>query len=241
VKRFVPKTQPGCQIEYWVCPARKNAPILWSTRKDGAMHLIGEQALGIILVVLFVAQGIVMALPTSASAKQKSEGGVGALLHLIFGIIGTSILTLLFAIFLIIGFTGPIEATQFPVQSNGLLTIIETIGIALILVSYPVIWWGKFSLGRCFAHAAATPLPDNDLVVRGAYRLVRNPIYTAGLMNFIGLALATQSVAFGGLFIMEIVALALLIPIEERQLLKAHGDAYSAYKRQVKRLVPFIY
>ncbi len=205
------------------------------------MHVIGEQALGIILIVLFVIQGIIMAMPPSTTRGLKSKGGISVLIHVVFGIVCNAVFTFIAAVLLIMGVTGPIEATQIQISSSLLLTVVEVVGIVLIFYSYPFFWWGKLSLGQCIENAAVAPQKEYELVVKGAYRFVRNPIYSAGLWGLIGIMLVTQSVVFLLLFTIELIATLKLISIEEKQLETAYGDKYLAYRRQVKALFPFIY
>ena len=98
---------------------------------------------------------------------------------------------------------------------------------------------GLVSLGRNL-----TPLPrpkaGAELVERGAYRLVRHPIYAGLALAAVGWALGTRSP------IALVLAFALLAFFdlksrrEERWLLEAY-PGYAAYRRRVKKLVPFIY
>jgi|HubBroStandDraft_1064217.scaffolds.fasta_scaffold606028_1 protein-S-isoprenylcysteine O-methyltransferase Ste14 len=79
-----------------------------------------------------------------------------------------------------------------------------------------------------------------DLVTRGLYRLVRNPIYTALLFSTAGFALLTLSpwTAIGAC--QGIVMVLLQARLEEEHLFATHGDEYRAYAARVGRFWPGI-
>jgi protein-S-isoprenylcysteine O-methyltransferase Ste14 len=78
-----------------------------------------------------------------------------------------------------------------------------------------------------------------ELVTDGAFRVVRNPIFSAMLVTAVGLALMVpNAVALAGLAAL-IVALELQVRgAEEPYLLRVHGPRYAAYARRVGRFVP---
>ncbi|UJR81991.1 methyltransferase family protein [Sandaracinus amylolyticus] len=83
------------------------------------------------------------------------------------------------------------------------------------------------------------PGARTELVVRGPFRLVRNPIFTAMILASLGLGLACPSVL--GLLapIALLVALEIQVRVvEEPYLARVHGEAYRAYARRVGRFVP---
>lgn len=77
------------------------------------------------------------------------------------------------------------------------------------------------------------------LVTEGAFRLVRNPIFSAMIVSGVGLALmVTNVVAIVGAVAL-IVAIELQVRVvEEPHLRRLHGDAYRAYAARVGRFVP---
>jgi protein-S-isoprenylcysteine O-methyltransferase Ste14 len=85
------------------------------------------------------------------------------------------------------------------------------------------------------------PRPNDGLVVRGAYRVVRHPMYTALLCFDFGLFLMTQSVVLLLLLAALTVVVLLLLPVEEKQLEAAYGDQYGQYRKRVWALVPLVY
>jgi protein-S-isoprenylcysteine O-methyltransferase Ste14 len=83
--------------------------------------------------------------------------------------------------------------------------------------------------------------PDQAVVERGAYKYVRHPSYTAGLLLYggIGLALGNWvSLAFS--LIPLALAYGYRIGVEERALVQTIGAPYAAYMKRTHRLIPFV-
>jgi len=83
--------------------------------------------------------------------------------------------------------------------------------------------------------------PDQAVVERGAYKYVRHPSYTAGLLLYggIGLALGNwASLAFS--LIPLALAYGYRIAMEERALIQAIGAPYADYMKRTRRLIPFV-
>lgn len=90
-----------------------------------------------------------------------------------------------------------------------------------------------------FALRRTTILPGNlpsTLVVRGPYRISRNPMYVSLVLSYIGLA--GYLVVPWALVLIPLPLLALqrvLIPFEEARLRREFGHAYEAYCTRVRR------
>lgn len=78
-----------------------------------------------------------------------------------------------------------------------------------------------------------------DLVTGGPFALVRNPIFSAMFLAFLGLVfLAPNVLALVG-FVALVAAVELQVRfVEEPYLLRTHGDGYSRYASRVGRFVP---
>ena len=81
------------------------------------------------------------------------------------------------------------------------------------------------------------PLWPDHLVTEGAYRWVRHPIYTAGLVFLWAMPVQTVnrfalSLAISLYFVIGAI-------LEERKLVQEFGDAYRQYRRQVPMLIPW--
>jgi protein-S-isoprenylcysteine O-methyltransferase Ste14 len=83
--------------------------------------------------------------------------------------------------------------------------------------------------------------PPKQLVVRGPYRYVRNPMISGVLFVLFGEALILRSPPHLQWAVLFLLINAVYIPlIEEPQLAARFGDAYRDYRRHVGRLIPRI-
>jgi protein-S-isoprenylcysteine O-methyltransferase Ste14 len=83
---------------------------------------------------------------------------------------------------------------------------------------------------------------DQKVVDRGAYRFLRHPSYTAGLMLNLGMGVALGSwlsvlLFVGGTYVVYTYRIA----VEEKALLTVIGEPYARFSATRKRLIPFIY
>jgi protein-S-isoprenylcysteine O-methyltransferase Ste14 len=83
---------------------------------------------------------------------------------------------------------------------------------------------------------------DQKVVSRGAYRMLRHPSYTAGIMLNAGVGIALGSWGSALLLTAASVAVYLYrIAVEERALVAVIGEPYREFMRTRKRLIPFVY
>lgn len=81
--------------------------------------------------------------------------------------------------------------------------------------------------------------PPTQLVVRGLYRYVRNPIYVGVLLVITGWTVLYRSAAVLAYGVAVAVAFHLFVVLVEEPLLRRRfGEAYDAYCRTVHRWVP---
>lgn len=114
-----------------------------------------------------------------------------------------------------------------------------------------ILGWGLMVAGGLLLVAgllrlgpALTPLPypreGGRLVQTGPYRLVRHPMYSGGLVAALGWALVVQ----GWLTLGYVVAVFAFLDVksrrEEKWLVEKFPD-YPAYRRRVRKLIPFVY
>jgi len=95
-------------------------------------------------------------------------------------------------------------------------------------------------LGSSFTGAVIVR-PNQSVVERGAYRWVRHPSYTAGLLIFLGAGLAlTNWLSVLTIVIFTVAVYGYRVKVEERELVATLGEPYLAYMRRTKRFVPFV-
>jgi len=124
----------------------------------------------------------------------------------------------------------------FPISiafSNG--NVIKSIGAGIFLAAGIIAGWSL----KIFHNLKTTTTPgetSKNLVIRGPYKLSRNPMY-------VGLTLAYIGEAFLLLQLLPLLFLPLvwayiqwvIIPVEEKRLHETFADEYAAYCSQVRR------
>jgi protein-S-isoprenylcysteine O-methyltransferase Ste14 len=117
-----------------------------------------------------------------------------------------------------------------PIHLAGILAI--AVGIALLVACI----WHFARIGR----GTLSPVdPPRILVVRGPYRIVRNPMYVAVTSIVLGEVLLTRSTGLLIYWIIWFVAVNLLVlGYEEPTLRHQFGDSYDSYRASVGRWIP---
>ena len=83
---------------------------------------------------------------------------------------------------------------------------------------------------------------DQAVVDRGAYRYVRHPSYSAGLLIFAGIGLAlANGIGLMILLLIVIGGYAYRVRVEERALATTIGDPYREYMQRTRRFIPFLF
>jgi len=130
------------------------------------------------------------------------------------------------------GLTGPAWAGDRRFVSSVLGGLLLVAGAALAI------------RGAADLREGLTPFPrprdGAPLVQRGAYRLVRHPIYSGIILGAIGWALLSGSLAA----LAGAVALLLLFDLKSRReeaWLAERHPGYEQYRRRVRKLIPGIY
>jgi protein-S-isoprenylcysteine O-methyltransferase Ste14 len=113
------------------------------------------------------------------------------------------------------------------------------IGLVLFALGLGLAVWARLHLGRNWG----TPMTQKDepeLVTSGPYRLVRHPIYSGILIAGLGTAVALNwlwlaAVLLAGIYFVYSAT------VEERFLAAQFPDAYPAYRRSTRMLLPFVF
>ena len=126
-----------------------------------------------------------------------------------------------------------------PEWPSGAQRILSVVGLVLAAVGGAIAVWSSRLLGRSFT-PYPRPLASGELVDRGPYRIVRHPIYSAGLLFFAGYSLYA-----GVLALIVTVALGVVWALKarvEEGFLRERYPGYVAYTSRVRyRLVPGVY
>lgn len=100
--------------------------------------------------------------------------------------------------------------------------------------------WARWTLAGNWS-SDVTFKHGHELVRTGPYRFVRHPIYTGLLVMALGTALNTGWLRCGLGVVVVGIGFWVKLKQEERLMLRHFPDAYPAYQKQVKALVPFVF
>ena len=113
------------------------------------------------------------------------------------------------------------------------------LGVLLALLGIVFLAGGIFSLGRNLTPVPA-PIDGGALVESGLYRIVRHPIYTGVILGALAWALLCSSVIGLALCVAAFLFFDRKSRLEETWLAERY-PGYPAYRRRVRKLVPFVY
>jgi len=119
------------------------------------------------------------------------------------------------------------------------LGTIRYFGLVPIIVGSIIYFWCSLSFVFSGKGTPIYSMPPKELVVKGLYRLVRNPMYLAGVLILAGEVLLFQS---KGIFIYLLVIFGVfnffVVGREEARLEKRFGESYKQYCKSVGRWIP---
>ena len=115
---------------------------------------------------------------------------------------------------------------------------VHSVGTVMVILAVPFGYWVLSSLGDNISETVMTR-PGQELVTHGPYRWIRHPLYTNGLLLFVGAGLGAENwfislfavLTWAGIYLM-------VIPREEEELLKRFGADYQDYIEQTGALLP---
>jgi protein-S-isoprenylcysteine O-methyltransferase Ste14 len=117
---------------------------------------------------------------------------------------------------------------------------IQALGIALAVIGTAATAYAQLAMGDSWRigvdHGETT-----TLVHSGVFGVVRNPIYVAMFVFWLGITLVTPNMLALLGYLLLVVSIELQVRfVEEPYLLRVHRDAYRDYTRSVGRFVPGI-
>ena len=113
------------------------------------------------------------------------------------------------------------------------------ITILIQLISISLMFWARYTFGFRSFHAAANTT-KGKLVTTGPYHLLRHPIYAALIYFFWASVIAYPFIDTIIAVVMISGGLFMRMLFEEKFLVEAY-DAYAAYSKRTKRIIPFLF
>lgn len=146
----------------------------------------------------------------------------------------------LFALAIVLGAAAPVLAATDAVDPVTALdtTLAHISGVVLFTVGLVATLAAQLAMGASW-RIGVDHDERTELVVRGPFALVRNPIFSAMLPTSLGLVLLVPSwAAITGLIALWVALELQVRVVEEPYLLQAQGEAYADYAGRVGRFVP---
>lgn len=111
-------------------------------------------------------------------------------------------------------------------------------GWGLVLVStFLINHFDLFGMRQVWLYLRGRPYTALRFGTPGPYRLVRHPLYVGWLFAF--WSTPTMTLAHLLFSVATTAYILIAIQLEERDLVREHGDSYEAYRRSVPMLIPF--
>lgn len=133
----------------------------------------------------------------------------------------------------------PRQIGGLPTIPDGLATLSQIAGLIVGAIGLALVGLSALYLGRNLSIFPA-PVRHGELTQTGLYALVRHPMYGGVILSALGWALFRAS--------LPALVLALILAIffdrkaqhEEKRLAATYPE-YAAYRRRVRKLIPFVY
>lgn len=114
-------------------------------------------------------------------------------------------------------------------------------GVGVALAGTALRTWSIVTLGRWFTLTLQVR-PEQPVIQRGPYRVLRHPSYAGGELALLGVGLSAGNWLSPLLYVVPwLVAHVHRIRVEERVLVETLGEPYRAYREHTWRLVPFVW
>ena len=111
-------------------------------------------------------------------------------------------------------------------------------GLVLFVAAIWLVHRAHADLGRLWSPTVAFR-DEHELVIEGAYKRVRHPMYAAHVIWGASQALLFPNVVAGPLALLVLLAfLQIRVPREERAMIDHFGDAYQPYMERTGRVLP---
>jgi len=146
----------------------------------------------------------------------------------------------LIVVAILLGFFAPLLGLAGVLDPVAVLDgpVVHALGFALFFVGLAGTLWAQVAMGASW-RIGVDEAERTELVTGGPFALVRNPIFSAMILAFLGLALLVPNVAAMVGFVALVIAIEVQVRlVEEPYLLRTHRYRYADYASRVGRFVP---
>jgi protein-S-isoprenylcysteine O-methyltransferase Ste14 len=189
----------------------------------------------ILIIIMSVAYSIFHSLLASLRIKEKVRQTFGQTADRYYRFVYNLISVLTFLPLLIYLYRNP-GTTLYKMQGAWLFLALAVQGIALLLLAIGLWQTGPWRFLGIRQLIKDEQSADVKLVIRGLYRWVRHPLYSAGLLFIWASPVMTTSILALNLTLTVYIYFGSVL--EEHRLRTELGEAYAAYQQSVPRLVP---
>ncbi len=114
------------------------------------------------------------------------------------------------------------------------------IGILIMLGGLTLRYFAAKTLGELYTRMLLV-VPEQAVIEQGPYKVIRHPGYLGVLLGSVGAGLATANwIVLVTVMLTKFIGIGYRIYSEEKMLLVAFSEEYSAYRANTYRLIPFI-
>lgn len=185
------------------------------------------------ILLLFAIQHTIMARP--AFKKKFTRLIPQAAERSTFVLLASLILALLFWQWL------PIDGYLWQLETNVIRIILWGImGLGWVIVflsSFLIDHFDLFGLKQVYCNFTGKPYHPTPFKLHSLYRLVRHPL----MLGFLLASWATPDMSFGHLLFAFVITGYIIfgVTIEEKDLIKQHGESYKNYRKSTSMLIPW--
>ncbi|MCX6714735.1 MAG: isoprenylcysteine carboxylmethyltransferase family protein [Candidatus Uhrbacteria bacterium] len=126
-------------------------------------------------------------------------------------------------------------------QITSTSTWLGIIGVLLSISAVAFAIWARLTLGKNWSGAVITLKEDHKLITSGPYQFVRHPIYTGYFLATLGTALTIGTMSSYLATLMIFIGFLIRMQKEESLMTRQFPSEYAAYKKNSKKLIPFIW
>ena len=132
---------------------------------------------------------------------------------------------------------GVVWSVENPVGALILWSLFGIGWVSIVISSFMINHFDLFGTRQVYLHLLNREYSPLEFKTRGFYNYVRHPLMVGWIVAF----WSTPDMTVGHLVfaIGTTVYILIAIQIEERDLVKFHGEAYESYRRRVSMIVPF--